>query len=146
MEVTGKIVNNFTLDEMACRDGALHLTPEAVQHAQMVQELREWYNKPMTVNSWYRSLEYNRTLSDSTDNSQHVKGTATDIGYPKEFHSWSTTRKREFITNFKNRWDSQCKAKKVGGGFGVYPWGMHFDSGLRNGKTLATWDFSSYFK
>jgi hypothetical protein len=142
MKVTGKIVNNFTLEEMACRDGTLHLTPDAVRHAQMVQELREWYNKPMTVNSWYRSLEYNRTLGDSTDNSQHVKGTATDIGYPKEFHSWSTTRKREFIANLKTKWFEICKKYGVEGAFGIYPGFYHIDSRPKR----AQWDFSSYFK
>ena len=146
MKITGRLVESFTLDEMACKDGTLELTPDAVQHANMMQALRKWYNKPMVVNSWFRSLAYNRTLPDGTDGSKHIKCLATDIAYPKEFFGWSQARKREFITNFRKRWDAQCRTIKVGGGFGVYSWGMHFDSDLRNGTTLTTWDYSNYFK
>jgi len=132
--ITGRLVEHFTLDEMMCRNGTLVLTPEAVQHAQRLEKLRLWYALPMHVNSWYRSLEYNRTLPDSTDKSQHILGLATDISLPKEFFKFSKQRQEEFINNMKEKWFQLCEC---GGGFGIYPTFFHIDS--REG-TPTTWD------
>ena len=39
---------------------------------------REWYGKPIQINSFYRSFKLNLQLGGST-NSQHMKGEAIDI-------------------------------------------------------------------
>ncbi len=41
--------------------------------------LRDEIGKPLTINSGYRSLEYNRTIKKSSDKSPHIKGIALDI-------------------------------------------------------------------
>ena len=132
--ITGRLVKNFSLDEMMCKDGSLLLTPEAVAHARRVQALREWYNKPMTINSWYRSLAYNRTLPDSSDSSQHIQCLATDIALPPEFYKFTKQRQEQFINNIRTKWFQLCE---TGGGFGIY---KNFDHIDRRVGTQTTWD------
>lgn len=42
------------------------------------EPLREWYNKPITINSFYRSTAVNRLVGGAAS-SQHVKGEAIDL-------------------------------------------------------------------
>jgi len=42
------------------------------------EPLREWYGKPIKVNSFYRSLNLNKAVGGSAT-SQHVKGEAIDL-------------------------------------------------------------------
>ena len=42
------------------------------------EPLREWYGKPITINSFFRSTAVNRMVKGSAS-SQHVKGEAIDI-------------------------------------------------------------------
>jgi hypothetical protein len=44
----------------------------------VLDPLREWYGKPIYVNSGYRNLILNRAVG-GVSNSQHVKGEAADI-------------------------------------------------------------------
>lgn len=44
----------------------------------VLDPLREWYGKPITVNSGYRCPELNERVKGS-NNSQHMKGEAADI-------------------------------------------------------------------
>ena len=46
--------------------------------AVQLEIIRAHFNVPVTINSGYRNLEYNRNIG-SKDTSQHVKGTAADI-------------------------------------------------------------------
>ncbi len=126
MLCSGKLVKNFSLSEMACKDKnrTLVFSPELVEHAQRMQKLREWYNKPMIVNSWYRTEEYNKSVGGSSK-SQHLKGTATDVALPAEFKTFTVERKREWITNMREKWHSLCNG---GGGFGLYDTFIHIDS------------------
>jgi hypothetical protein len=45
------------------------------------EPLREWYGKPITINSFYRSPALNRALRGAR-NSDHIKGFAIDIDTP----------------------------------------------------------------
>lgn len=54
----------------------------------VLDPLREWYGKPVTVNSGYRSSELNRAVGGVTS-SQHLTGQAADI----DTHSKSENRK-----------------------------------------------------
>jgi uncharacterized protein YcbK (DUF882 family) len=123
MEIDGRIVKNFSLKEMsnneADEDIKLILTPEVVEHAQMMQELRDWYGKPLNVSSWYRTKKYNAEMKPrGASNSAHLDGRATDINnIPESLYN-------DFIT----AWQVICSNHGKIGGVELYPWGMHFDS------------------
>lgn len=121
--VEGKIVKNFTLEEMAnnlTTDSVkLVLTPEVVRQANMMQELRDWYGEPMKVNSWYRTKEFNKKKNGDV-HSCHLDGIATDIA----FTSISSLNRGKFIV----KWRQICEKYGVIGGVSIYIWGLHFDS------------------
>ena len=61
--VDGRITKNFTVAEIA-NDSAdsfckLVFTPELVSFAALLQTLRDLYGKPLNVDSWYRTAEFN---------------------------------------------------------------------------------------
>lgn len=49
------------------------------------EPLREWYGKPIRINSFYRSPELNKAVGGS-NTSQHIKGEAIDIDAGKDNH------------------------------------------------------------
>ena len=117
--IKGNIVKNFTLDEMANNQAnetvKLIITPEVVKFAQMVQELRDFYKKPMQVNSWYRTEFYNKQVGGSK-NSLHLDGLAVDI---------ATT---DYI-KLAERWKIICRKHQRVGGVNLYDTFMHFSIG-----------------
>ena len=50
----------------------------AEEHAEDLDVIRAFLNKPMHVNSWYRCPSYNRKVKGA-ENSKHKLGIATDI-------------------------------------------------------------------
>jgi len=119
--IDGRIVKNFSLKEMsnneADEDIKLILTPEVVEHAQMMQELRDWYGKPLNVSSWYRTATFNKKCGGAS-NSAHLDGRATDINNIPE----------PLYDSFKVAWWVICTRRNKIGGAELYPWGIHFDS------------------
>ena len=117
----GRIVPNFSLKEMtntvATDDVKLVLTPEVFEHAQMMQELRDWYGKPMEVSSWYRTPKFNRLVAGAS-NSAHLDGRATDIDNIPQ----------DLFDAFEIAWQVICSRHNKVGGVEKYDWGMHFDS------------------
>lgn len=93
--ITGHIVKNFSLQEMACKqngDYQLLITPEMVNFAQLVQILRDKINKPIKVNSWFRTEHYNKMVGGARY-SKHLDGRAVDIAsteYDKITRLWQT--------------------------------------------------------
>lgn len=119
--IDGRIVPNFSLKEMSNNEAKdepkLVITPELVEHAQMMQELRDWYGRPLEVSSWYRTPGFNRLVGGAS-NSAHLDGRATDIdNIPPAWFE-------RFIT----AWQVICANHKKVGGIELYSWGMHFDS------------------
>lgn len=117
----GRVVKNFTLSEMTNKQASdeikLVLTPEVVEHAQMMQELRNWYGKPLNVSSWYRTPTFNKKCGGAS-NSAHLDGRATDINNipDNRYHDFATA------------WATICAVHGKIGGCEMYSWGMHFDS------------------
>lgn len=72
-----KISDNFSLHEFECRDGS-HLVKLDEELILKLQRLRNAIGKPITVNSGYRTPEYNKQVGGSP-NSQHLYGKAADI-------------------------------------------------------------------
>lgn len=120
----GRITKNFSLAEMTNKQSSdavkLVLTPEAVEHAQMMQELRDCYGKALNVSSWYRTKEFNKKCGGAS-NSAHLDGRATDINN-------INTKNDAIVQQFVNWWKAICTAHGKIGGVEVYSWGMHFDS------------------
>lgn len=119
--IDGRPVKNFSLEEMANTQASettkLTLTPEMIEHAQMMQQLRDWYGKPLNVSSWYRTDTFNASVGGDK-NSAHLDGLATDITgiHPEDFDRFTTA------------WEVICSIHGKIGGVGYYSWGMHFCS------------------
>ena len=71
------ISDNFKLSEFESPD-----TKEVKVDEKLVdklQKLRSEVGKPLIINSAYRTPEHNKSVG-GVDNSQHLKGTAVDVG------------------------------------------------------------------
>jgi len=77
-------VEEATISNTALRLGIDNTPPSDVLEAMKAvsdhcfEPLREWYNKPLKVNSFYRCPALNKAVGGSAT-SQHVKGEAIDI-------------------------------------------------------------------
>ncbi len=74
-----------TKSETATKLGISNI-PNATELANMkllaekcFEPIREWYGKPITVNSFFRSTKLNSSISGSSGTSQHCLGEAIDI-------------------------------------------------------------------
>ena len=119
--IDGKVTKNFSLAEIANKQAKestkLNLTYKMVEHAQMMQELRNWYGKALNVSSWYRTPSFNKSCGGD-ENSAHLDGLATDINNIPE----------ELYDKFAVAWETICSAHGKIGGVNKYDWGMHFCS------------------
>lgn len=72
-----KLRKNFTVGEFACKDGSdpIVISDDLVL---ILQQIRGHFNAPITINSGYRTVEYNKKIGGATY-SQHIYGTAADI-------------------------------------------------------------------
>ena len=68
---------NFQIKEFACKDGTdlIKIDDELVEKLQII---RSYYNKPVIINSGYRTNAHNKKVGGSA-NSQHLLGKACDI-------------------------------------------------------------------
>ena len=85
-----------------------------------MQKIRGVVNKPIRVNSWYRTPEYNGMISGSSPRSRHMTGEAMDIRIPR---GWTAQKLMELAydtTDFR--------------GFGLGKTWMHMD--LRDKYTI----------
>lgn len=82
--IKDKISPHFYMNEVACRDrnrtlptGAALASAERV--AELMERIRQFFgNLPITVNSWYRTPEWNRQCGGAK-NSLHMRGMAVDF-------------------------------------------------------------------
>ena len=76
------MTKNFSKSEFDCSDGSemnIAIYHNMVKVANQLQILRNYIGKPITINSGYRSQEYNASIKGSSKKSQHVMGRAADI-------------------------------------------------------------------
>jgi len=76
-------LSEFTASQTAVRRGIDNTpSPAALENivrtAQLLESVRELFNKPIRISSGFRSLNLNRAIG-SKDNSQHVRGCAADF-------------------------------------------------------------------
>lgn len=72
-----KLSDNFTVSEFRCKDGSDKILIDT-DLVNILQKVREHFNKPVTINSAYRNATYNQKIGGAS-RSQHVYGTASDI-------------------------------------------------------------------
>ena len=122
-----KITKNFSLEEFKCKDGSdIPNTAllNIVELARNLEVLRTAINKPIIINSGYRSPKYNAKIGGVKD-SQHLRGTAADIRV-------AGMTPKEVALVIEGLIES---GKMKEGGIGVYPTFTHYD--IRNRK--ARW-------
>lgn len=79
--MTMKITKNFSIEEFECRDGSEmpdHIIGNIIDLAEQLQILRDYVDKPIQINSGYRSPEYNKKIGGAS-RSMHKEGKAGDI-------------------------------------------------------------------
>lgn len=69
---------NFKVYEFACKDGSDNIILHTNFVVNKIQKIRTHFNKPITINSAYRTPAHNKREGGSS-NSYHVKGRAFDI-------------------------------------------------------------------
>lgn len=76
-----KVTKNFSASEFDCNDGSLmpeDVMENVIELAEQLQILRDHIGKPITINSAYRSKEYNRRIG-GVKSSFHIIGKASDL-------------------------------------------------------------------
>jgi uncharacterized protein YcbK (DUF882 family) len=124
-----KISRNFDLSEFACNDGTdvpAEYLPNVISLAKNLQVLRDTLKKPVTINSGYRSADYNKKVGGASK-SQHLVAKAADIRVPGLLAIE--------VYNVILRLIEQGKMHN--GGLGLYDTFVHYD--VR--ATSARWDF-----
>lgn len=73
-----KVSEHFKLREFKCNDNSrvVILNNELVA---VLEKARQQFDKPIKINSGYRTVAYNSALKNSSPNSQHTHGNAADI-------------------------------------------------------------------
>lgn len=72
-----RLTENFRVREFACHDGSDRILIDD-RLPQLLQEIRDYFGKPVTINSAYRNAAYNKQIGGASA-SQHVQGRAADI-------------------------------------------------------------------
>lgn len=72
------LTKNFKSSEFDCSCNNCATTMINMQLIQLLQYLRDKFNKPVKINSGYRCLNHNADIGGAI-NSQHPKGNAADI-------------------------------------------------------------------
>tara|TARA_B100000073_G_scaffold342894_1_gene346752 strand:- start:7027 stop:7413 length:387 start_codon:yes stop_codon:yes gene_type:complete len=114
-----KLEKNFSLYEFKCRDGTdvpEDLMENVSRLAKNLQILRDHIQKPITIISGYRSLEYNTKIKGAK-RSQHMVAKAADIIVP----GMTSLEVRDIILELIR------EGKMEKGGVGIYPTFVHYD-------------------
>ncbi len=117
-------------EELRCKDGTPYPSGficdgRIIELIVMFEKIRALHNKPIIINSAYRTPKYNKYVGGSP-NSQHLLGKALDIQPP------SGITVEHFYALLK------LKHKELGiRGLGKYPTFIHCD--IRNSDELVTW-------
>ena len=72
-----KVSTNFRVREFACKDGSDKVLIDT-DLVNLLQKIRDYFNKPVKINSAYRTINHNKKVGGAT-NSYHLKGQASDI-------------------------------------------------------------------
>lgn len=123
---------HVTWEELACKDAAKTAYPirfitdgRVIELIVMFERIRAIWNRPITINSAFRTIKYNKSVGGSP-NSQHLVGKALDLQPP------DGVSVIEFYNTVK------LNADELGvRGLGKYPTFIHCD--IRDSIELITW-------
>lgn len=122
MNPTEKISPHFGVWEFKCKDNSRVIVLDKAL-VDLLELIRIHYNKPLHINSGYRTVQYNSQLKNSSPKSQHILGKAADIWLndisPKSLYSWLNFSYPNSL------------------GLGIYDTFVHVD--VREGK--SRWDY-----
>lgn len=120
-----KDIRYFTKTEFKCKCGGKHCNgyPAEIDMTMVsyADEIRHRLRKPLPVNSGLRCPIHNKN-EGGVSNSQHLYGTAVDLGCP------NGTTPAEMAAIAEDVMGNT-------GGIGIYSWGIHID----NRKTKSRW-------
>lgn len=123
-----KLTKNFSKSEFDSKDGSpmpLEVLQNIQELANNLQVIRDYINRPIKINSGYRSPSHNKAVG-GVKNSQHVIGMAGDL----VVSNMSTV-------NLAITIEYLIKEGKISeGGIGIYNTFVHYD--IRG--TRARWD------
>ena len=133
------MTKNFKLKEFECKDGSkmpLEVYENVIKLANQLQFLRDYTGRPITINSAYRSPDYNKKIGGAhkiingkrVETSQHVFGKAADI-------TIQSLKPAEVFMIIEELIDM---GHMLQGGLGLYDTFVHYD--IR--KTKARWDYT----
>lgn len=73
-----KLSKNFQVREFACKDGSdvILIDPLLIW---ILQNVRDYFGKPVNITSGYRTITHNRAVSGSSSDSYHTRGMAADF-------------------------------------------------------------------
>jgi uncharacterized protein YcbK (DUF882 family) len=114
-----KLTKNFSLEEFKCKDGSdipNNALSNIIELAKNLQVLRDAVGKTITITSGYRSQKHNAKIGGAK-NSQHVKGTASDIKV-----KGMTAKEVALVIE-----GLIASGKMKEGGIGIYPTWVHYD-------------------
>lgn len=113
------MVKNFSLVELACKDGTQvpkEFSGNAMILLENLQVLRDHLGEPVRINSGYRTPEYNKRIGGKPL-SQHMKATAADITVKSKSPKQLAAIIEKLI----------AERKMKQGGIGIYAGFVHYD-------------------
>lgn len=119
-----KLSPHFSAHEFKCNDNSRVIVLNKAL-LDILEEIRTHFNKPVHINSAYRTVQYNSQLKNSSPKSQHMFGNAADI------YINGVTSKT--LYNYLN------ESHRNSLGLGIYDTFVHVD--VRDGK--SRWDYRS---
>lgn len=102
--------SNFKVKEFSCHDGS-DLVKIDADLVIFLQRIRDTFNRPVVINSAYRTPEYNKKIGGAS-RSQHIYGKAADI----------------CINGIDPINIAKCAENLGMKGIGLYDWGCHVDT------------------
>lgn len=109
---------NFKVKEFACKDGSDYILIDD-ELVDILQKIREHFGKPVTITSAFRNSAYNKKIG-GVSNSQHTKGTASDIKVAETLPS-DVAKYVEYLLQGK-------------GGIGLYSSFVHVDTRAKRSR------------
>lgn len=132
IEYKGKLTKHFSSEEYTVNQTEkCSINNEAIEHANLLEEMRVYWGKPIRVNSWYRTASYNKKCG-GVSTSNHLRGTATDV--------MITFATDEEFLKFAKKWKAICKSHGTVGEIGRYKTFTHLGSHIKYSQVFYNWD------